>query len=79
MAAHDRSFTEAMDAVEEHRPPFRDALLWTAARHAGCTAIDTERMPDGRRLNGVLIVSPFATDSDERLATLVGVWRLRGT
>ena len=73
VAAHDRSFTDAKDAVEEHRMPFRDAMLWAAARHAGCTAILTERMPDGWRLNGVFIVSPFAADSEERLATLVGV------
>ncbi len=52
VAAHDRSITEAMDAVEEHRLPFRDAMLSATARHAGRTTIVTERMQDGRRLNG---------------------------
>ena len=64
---------DAMDAVEEHRLPIRDAMLWAVARRAGCTAILSEQMQDGRRLNGVFIIDPFALGSEERLATLVGI------
>ncbi len=67
------AFQDAMDAVEEHRLPFRDAMLWAVARRAGCTAILSGEMQDGRRLNGVFIINPFAAGSEERLATLVGI------
>ncbi len=52
--------TDAMDAVRNHNLSFWDALLWAAARQAGCRLIFSEDMQDGRTLRGVTIVNPFA-------------------
>jgi predicted nucleic acid-binding protein len=60
-----------MDAVEEHRLSFRDAMLWATARQAGCAAIVSGDMQDGRRLSGVEIINPFAADATARIAALL--------
>ncbi len=60
-----------MDAVEEHRLSFWDAMLWATARQAGSSAIVSEDMQDGRRLSGVEFINPFAADAAERLAALL--------
>lgn len=70
-SADEEAFVEAMDAVAEHRLSFWDAMLWATARQAGCAAILSEDMQDGRRLSGVEIVNPFAADADARLASLL--------
>ncbi len=69
--ASEASLLEAMDAVEEHRLSFWDAMLWAAARQAGCAAILSEDMQDGRRLNGVEFIDPFAAGASTRLAALL--------
>ena len=40
--ADDSALIDAVDAVEEHRLSFWDAMLWAAARRAGCSAILSE-------------------------------------
>lgn len=70
-AADDAALADAMDAVEEHRLSFWDAMLWAAARQAGCAAILSEDMQDGRRLSGVEFINPFAADAAARLAALL--------
>ena len=65
------ALVNAMDAVEEHRLSFWDALLWATARQSGCSAILSEDMQDGRRLSGVEFVNPFAIDATARLAALL--------
>ena len=62
---------DAVSAVEEHRLSFWDAMLWAAARQAGCSAILTEDMQHGRRLGGVAFLNPFAADASTRLAPLL--------
>ena len=70
-SADDTALTDAMDAVEEHRLSFWDAMLWAAARQIGCSAILSEDMQDGRRLSGVEFINPFAADAAARLAALL--------
>lgn len=65
------ALTDAMDAVEEHRLSFWDAMLWATARQAGCAALLSEDFQDGRRLSGVEIINPFAEDAATRLAPLL--------
>ena len=62
---------EAMQAVEEHRLSFWDAMLWSTARRSGCSALVTEDMQHGRRLGGIEIINPFAADAPERLTAFV--------
>ena len=71
VAADDSALLDAMDAVEEHRLSFWDAMLWAVARQNGCSAILSEDMQDGRRLSGVEFVNPFADDAAPRLAALL--------
>lgn len=62
---------EAIGAVEEHRLSFWDAMIWATARRTGCSALVSEDMQDGRRLDGVEFVNPFAPDGPARLAVLL--------
>jgi predicted nucleic acid-binding protein len=50
----------AMDAVARHGLSFWDAMLWATANRAGCRVLFSEDFQDGRRLDGVLFVDPFA-------------------
>ena len=70
-SADEAALGDAMDAVEEHRLSFWDAMLWATARQIGCAAILTENMQHGRRLSGVEIINPFAGDAADRLAELL--------
>ena len=70
-AADDTALVDAMEAVEEHRLSFWDAMLWATARRIGCSAILSEDMQDGRRLSGVAFINPFAADAADRLAALL--------
>ena len=49
----------AMAAVQEHRLPFWDAMLWATAREAGCRLLLTEDFQHGRVLGGVRFQNPF--------------------
>ena len=70
-SADSSALAEAMDAVEEHRLSFWDAVLWAASRRIGCSAILSEDMQHGRRLSGVEFINPFAADAAPRLAALL--------
>ena len=70
-SADDSALVDAMDAVEEHRMSFWDAVLWAAVRRAGCSAILSEDMQHCRRLGGVEFVNPFAADAATRLSALL--------
>ena len=48
---------------------FWDAMLWATARRAGCSVLLSEDFQDGRRLDGVLFVDPFAPEN-QRLVDL---------
>ena len=60
------ALVDAMDAVEEHRLSFRDAMLRATARQSGCSAILSEDMQDGRCLRGVESVNPFTANAAAR-------------
>ncbi len=67
-AADEGCLADAMGAVSEHGLPFWDAMIWAAARRAGCRLFLTEDFQDGRALGGVTFVNPF----EERNAVLLG-------
>ena len=71
VSADTAALVDAMDAVEEHRLSFWDAMLWATALHAGCSAILSEDLQDGRRLSGVEIINPFNVDAARRLEPLL--------
>lgn len=67
----DRStLVNAMEAVEEHRLSFWDAMIWAVARRAGCSAVLSEDMQDGQRLGGIEFLDPFSSNAANRLALL---------
>ena len=70
-SADTAALVDAMDAVEEHRLSFWDAMLWATARQSGCSALLSEDMQDGRRLSGVEIINPFTADAADRLGPLL--------
>ena len=53
----------AVHAVHRHRLSFWDAMLWATAKRAGCTMLFSQDFQDGRRLEGVLFVDPFAPEN----------------
>ena len=59
---------EAITAVRRHRLSFWDAMLWAAAREAGCRMLLSEDFQDGRDIGGVRFVNPFITANDDLLA-----------
>jgi predicted nucleic acid-binding protein len=70
-AAGETALVAAMEAVEEHRLSFWDAMLWATVRDVGGSAILSEDMQDGRRVGGVEFVNPFAGHAEARLAELL--------
>lgn len=51
---------EALQVVHEHRFAIWDALLWATARRIGVRALISEDFQDGRILNGIRFINPFA-------------------
>lgn len=70
-SADEQALGEAMDAVTEHRFSFWDAMMWATARRAGCSAVVSEDMQDGRLLGGVEFINPFADHASSRLETFL--------
>jgi predicted nucleic acid-binding protein len=54
----------AIRAVREHRLSFWDAMLWATIRRIGVRLLITEDLQDGRVLEGVRFVNPFAAHND---------------
>ncbi len=50
---------QAIQAQEDHKLPFWDALLWATARRSGCKIVFSEDFQDGRELGGVRFINPF--------------------
>lgn len=59
-AATADDLTNATRAVRDHGLSFWDALLWATVRRAGVRTLISEDLQDGRMLEGVRIVNPFA-------------------
>ena len=71
VSADSSTLVSAMEAVEEHRLSFWDAMIWAVARQAGCSAIVSEDMPGSRRLGGIEFLDPFFPSEADRLALLL--------
>jgi predicted nucleic acid-binding protein len=63
--ADEGDLDRAMRAVEHHSLSFWDAMLWATAKRAGCRMLFSEDLQDGRRLDGVLFVNPFAPENQK--------------
>ena len=50
----------AVALARSHGFSFHDALIVASALDAGCETLLTEDLQDGRRVNGLTIVNPFA-------------------
>lgn len=50
----------ALDVRARYRYSFYDALIIGAALTAGCTRIYSEDLHNGQRIDGLVIVNPFA-------------------
>jgi predicted nucleic acid-binding protein len=64
MAVESATFPDlaaAMRGVREHGLSFWDALLWATVRRVGVDLLISEDFQDGRSIEGVRIVNPFAT------------------
>jgi predicted nucleic acid-binding protein len=61
-AAGPATLKRAMWAVQAHGLSFWDAMLWAAAREAGCTLMLSENFQHGRELGGVRFHNPFVED-----------------
>lgn len=63
---------DAIRVLEGFRISFWDAMLWAAARRAGCSAILSEDFQDGQVLQGVRFINPFLRKNDARVKALLG-------
>lgn len=70
-AASESTLALAMELDGEHGVSFWDAMLVAAAREAGCGALLSEDMQDGRQVAGVLTFDPFVERNAGRLAQLL--------
>lgn len=50
----------ALDGVPRHSLAFWDALIWAAARENGIGTIYSEDFQNGRTIEGVTLINPFA-------------------
>jgi predicted nucleic acid-binding protein len=58
-AADSDTLTDAINAVRRDTMSFWDAMLWAAARRAGCRLLLSEDLHDGQTMGGVRFVNPF--------------------
>jgi predicted nucleic acid-binding protein len=47
---------------DRHQLPFRDAMILAAAKSIPCEYLLTEDLQAGQKIDGVLIINPFACD-----------------
>lgn len=59
----------ASELEEQHQLSFWDALIVVSARRTGACSLLTEDLQDGRRFDGLEVVSPFRDASAEEQAT----------
>ena len=53
----------AVALAEAHGFSFYDSLIIASALQAGCETLLTEDLQDGRRIDGLVIVNPFAPEA----------------
>ena len=61
----------ALGMVARHRLAFWDAILWATARRIGAQYFLTEDFQDGRTLDGVRFVNPFAAENDSLIERIL--------
>jgi predicted nucleic acid-binding protein len=61
----------ATRAVSEHRLAFWDAMLWATARRTGVRILISDDFQDGRILDGVRFIDPFAAHNSALLEQLL--------
>ena len=71
-AASPRVLPAAIEVVDRHGLAFWDAMLWAAAHEAGCAVVLSEDFQDGRSLDGVTFINPFADRNAALHAALLG-------
>lgn len=74
-AADHEDLVNALGEVHRSGISFWDALLWSAARAAGCRFLlteDSEDFQDGRELGGVRFLNPFLDRNRAELDALLG-------
>ncbi len=71
-ATNDIVFAAAVDLARSHRLQFWDAVICAAAMDAGAKALLTEDMQDGRVIDGLRLVNPFAAANDALVDGLIG-------
>jgi predicted nucleic acid-binding protein len=60
----DRTFLDAVQAVQVHHMSYWDALIWATASQHGVANILTEDQQDGRLIGPIRYHDPFAVDFD---------------
>jgi predicted nucleic acid-binding protein len=61
----------ALAAVRDHGLPFWDAVLWATVRRVGVRRLISENLQDGRTLESVRFLSPFAAANASLIARLL--------
>lgn len=64
--------SDAIRAVRDYRLPFWDAMLWPTARRAGARFIISEDFQDGRVIEGVRVINPFAAHNAAAIEAALG-------
>ena len=59
-----RLYRASLDIQSRYRFAYYDALIVAAALDAGCTALYSEDLQHGQRIEGLTIVNPFRPDVD---------------
>lgn len=61
----------AMDLAADHQLTIWDAIILSAAAHAGCRLLLSEDLQDGFAWGGVTVANPFAASRHKLLAALM--------
>ena len=60
VGANEASLVRAITAVDDHSLSFWDAMIWATACQANCGLLLSEDLQDGRVLDGLRFINPFA-------------------
>lgn len=62
---------DSMRVQRDHGLAFWDAMIWSVARRVGARALISEDLQDGRSLEGVVFINPFAPQNAVRIDALL--------
>jgi len=69
VAAKGNLIFKAVEAVKNHSLSYWDSMLCTTALEAGCSAVITEDMNHGQSIDGLDIISPYASGAETLLVS----------